>query len=42
MGMAAIFFKGAKSFKQIEAIPFDRMLHVKSGENCSSDLREDI
>ena len=34
MGMVAILFSGVE--------PFDRRLHVKSGENWSNSFREDV
>ena len=41
MGMAAGLLNGAEPFEQIVNTPFDRRPHVKSGENRSSNFREE-
>ena len=40
MGMAAILFSGLEPFEQRQH-PFDRRLHVKSGENWLCGFREE-
>ena len=41
MGMAAISFNGMEPFEQIVNIPSQQKAHVKSGENCSSSVKEE-
>ena len=42
MDMAAILFNGAEPFELIDNTLLTEGPHVKSGENCSSGLKEDI
>ena len=41
MGMATILFDDVEHLNKL-AIPFWQKAHVKSGDNCSSSLKEDI